>query len=349
MGEYKGSLAGALCALVFLCSGAGVVTAQTDFNSVFPQTTQYDPDPSGVYDVNPAQAPIIKPAANPETCQVLPHHVDYTVNRLANSVTIKAPFEHTVIHDVFHPELYACMLAHLPKAGANYGGTISKGLRNYFKVMDRAMGGYAVPKPFMRSQAKYLLPTFESFWRQFSGAFSGTEFRDKWLDLFKSTLSMRFPQLKKDTEANRFYYRMDMARDGLNYFINPHTDSVAKVVTILYYMPLDASHPELGTVAFRSNKGLKDDGRGMTWKPEMGNFKKYFTPVTQGAFVPNTVFAFAPCTSAWHGVYHVPTALQRDTLQGFISMDLTKKDKSKQNSLKVAQSKGIVKGRCTGG
>eukprot|EP00242_Pyramimonas_sp_CCMP2087_P012748 CAMPEP_0198199794 /NCGR_PEP_ID=MMETSP1445-20131203/2955_1 /TAXON_ID=36898 /ORGANISM="Pyramimonas sp., Strain CCMP2087" /LENGTH=314 /DNA_ID=CAMNT_0043869693 /DNA_START=334 /DNA_END=1278 /DNA_ORIENTATION=- len=298
--------------------------------------------------MDPSQAPTYTPAPDPGNCEVLPKHVDYTINRLANSHTIKAPYEHIVIHDVFHPELYACMLAHLPKPGANYGGTISKGLRNYFKVMDRAMGGYAVPKAFTRSQAKFLLPTFDTFWRQFSGAFSGTEFRNKWLDLFKSTLQIRFPQLQQDTHANRFYYRMDMARDGLNYFINPHTDSVAKVVTILYYMPTDLSHPELGTVAFRSKSGLKDDGRGMTFKPEMGDFKKFFTPVTQGAFVPNTVFAFAPCTSSWHGVYHVPKELQRDTLQGFITMDLSKSDKSKENSLKVAQEKGIAKSRCLG-
>jgi hypothetical protein len=182
--------------------------------------------------MDPSQAPTYTPAPNPENCEVLPKHVDYTINRLANSHTIKAPYEHIVIHDVFHPELYACMLAHLPKPGANYGGTISKGLRTYFKVMDRAMGGYAVPKAFTRSQAKFLLPTFDTFWRQFSGAFSGTEFRNKWLDLFKSTLQIRFPQLQQDTHANRFYYRMDMARDGLNYFINPHTDSVAKVIKL---------------------------------------------------------------------------------------------------------------------
>jgi hypothetical protein len=46
-------------------------------------------------------------------------------------------------------------------------------------------------------------------------------------------------------------------------------------------MPTDLSHPELGTVAFRSKSGLKDDGRGMTFKPEMGDFTKFFTPVTQ--------------------------------------------------------------------
>jgi len=59
-------------------------------------------------------------------------------------------------------------------------------------------------------------------------------------------------------------------------------------------------------VAFKSNTGLKDDGRGMTWRDEeRGDFRQAFEPIVKGQFVPNTVFAFAPCTAAWHGVYKV--------------------------------------------
>ena len=50
-------------------------------------------------------------------------------------------------------------------------------------------------------------------------------------------------------------------------------DGGRQVITILYYLPEDDAHPELGTVAFRSKRRKKDDGRGMTFTPEMGDFR----------------------------------------------------------------------------
>jgi hypothetical protein len=69
----------------------------------------------------------IAPATDLRRCEdLIPIHKAYTLRRLADSNTSFDPFEHITVHDIFHPEVYACMLAHLPKPGANYGGTISK-------------------------------------------------------------------------------------------------------------------------------------------------------------------------------------------------------------------------------
>eukprot|EP00238_Polyblepharides_amylifera_P015086 CAMPEP_0196583924 /NCGR_PEP_ID=MMETSP1081-20130531/45222_1 /TAXON_ID=36882 /ORGANISM="Pyramimonas amylifera, Strain CCMP720" /LENGTH=270 /DNA_ID=CAMNT_0041904963 /DNA_START=411 /DNA_END=1223 /DNA_ORIENTATION=+ len=265
--------------------------------------------------------------------------------KLNSSVTAKSPYEHIVIHDIFHPDLYTCMLAHLPAKGAHYGFTQSKGIRNYIRLSE-GNGKLAIPKQFLKSQVKFLPATFQPFWAQFAKLFTSDDIRNLWLSLFSSTLKLRFPDLNKQIKGNHFHYRMDMTRDGKDYFINPHTDSVAKVVTILYYLPVDSSHPELGTVAFKSKSGLKDDGRGMTYTNEMGDFKKEFDPIVQGAFIPNTVFAFAPCTSAWHGVMHVTEPLQRDTLQGFISVELSDAEKSKKVALSKSKIGGNAKGPC---
>lgn len=61
-----------------------------------------------------------------ECTHILPQHVEFTMHRLHSAVTSKNPYEHIVVHDIFHPHVYSCILAHLPKPGANYGGTLSK-------------------------------------------------------------------------------------------------------------------------------------------------------------------------------------------------------------------------------
>ena len=68
--------------------------------------------------------------------------------------------------------------------------------------------------------------------------------------------------------------------------------------------------------------------------------------MVQGKFIPNTVFAFAPCTSSWHGVYKVTKPLQRDTLQGFVTMPMTKEEKSKKFKMKNSKVGGKIKSPC---
>lgn len=81
----------------------------------------------------------------------------------------------------------------------------------------------------MDSQKAMLAPTFQTFWTEFTRHFAGIKIRDAWINLFRATLSKRFPNLKKSIVAEKFFYRLDMSRDGKNYFISPHTDAVAKV------------------------------------------------------------------------------------------------------------------------
>mmetsp|Transcript_12897 Transcript_12897/g.24538 ORF Transcript_12897/g.24538 Transcript_12897/m.24538 type:complete len:409 (-) Transcript_12897:226-1452(-) len=280
-----------------------------------------------------------------ECTHILPQHVEFTMHRLHSAVTSKNPYEHIVVHDIFHPHVYSCILAHLPKPGANYGGTLSKGLRNYFPLSE-GNGKLLIPKNFMDSQKAMLAPTFQTFWTEFTRHFAGIKIRDAWINLFRATLSKRFPNLKKSIVAEKFFYRLDMSRDGKNYFISPHTDAVAKVITILYYLPTNSEHPELGTIAYKSKHGVKDDGRGMTWKLEQGDPEDEFIPVVEGKFIPNTVFAFAPCKSSWHGVSLVTSDLQRDTPQGFVSMPMTKKEKSKKIDFSKSTVGSKIKSAC---
>ncbi|KAK3232664.1 hypothetical protein CYMTET_56993 [Cymbomonas tetramitiformis] len=276
-----------------------------------------------------------------------PAYVAHTKDRIEKALTNRVPYEHVAIFDIFHPEYYPCLLRHLPLMGANYGGTISKGLRHYVRLLDG--NGNAIDRGFARGQARHLpIPSsnFTKFWSDFARAFGSTEIRDAWLNLFNATMNNRFYGKKAGFRKSTFS-RLDLSRDGKNYEIKPHTDSVVKVVTMLYYLPTDASHTELGTVVFKSKNGEKDDGGGMTWKGN-GDYLNEFDIMRKGTFFPNTVFAFAPCTASWHGVPLVTEDLRRDTVQGFISLPEVKKGGKKGQKRRKQDQVSALKGQCIG-
>jgi hypothetical protein len=103
-----------------------------------------------------------------------------------------------------------------------------QGLRSYVHLSD-GNGKCILPSAFLKSQKKYLQPTFQAFWHAFSKHFAGIDMRDAWIAKFHATLGRRFPDVLKAVKDHKMYYRLDLSRDGINYFINPHTDSVAKV------------------------------------------------------------------------------------------------------------------------
>ena len=103
-----------------------------------------------------------------------------------------------------------------------------QGLRSYVHLSD-GNGKCILPTVFLKGQKKYLQPTFQAFWHAFSKHFAGIDMRDAWIAKFHATLGRRFPDVLKAVKDHNMYYRLDLSRDGINYFINPHTDSVAKV------------------------------------------------------------------------------------------------------------------------
>jgi hypothetical protein len=72
-----------------------------------------------------------------------------------------------------------------------------------------------------------------------------------------------------------------------------------------------------------ASKNKRDDGirypRGSTSTPSK-NFNNDFEEVESIPFVPNVVFAFAPCWSSWHGVENIGNG-ERDTIQGFVTIE----------------------------
>ena len=105
--------------------------------------------------------------------------------------------------------------------------------------------------------------------------------------------------MKLEISRGQFDHRLDLTRDGRDYGITPHTDSIEKALTILYYLPRDESTRGVGTSTFISRSGLDDEGFGMTWKN--WSIDEEFEEKNTAPFLPNAAFVFAPCRTSWQG------------------------------------------------
>ena len=109
-------------------------------------------------------------------------------------------------------------------------------------------------------------------------------------------------------------------------------------MTILYYLAKKdgKSKTSMGTRTYVSKKNESD-----AWKDGIAsaanNFKG-FTEVESAPFVPNVVFAFAPCWSSWHGVKSIGNS-ERDTIQGFITIEQLANKKELKEYLRTTRRK----------
>mgnify|MGYP003349174621 CR=1 FL=1 len=91
-----------------------------------------------------------------------------------------------------------------------------------------------------------------------------------------------------------------LVRDFTNYAIRPHTDSGRKLVSLLFYLPPDASTRHLGTsIYLPKDPGFVSDGSEHL-RPEG------FLHVARMDYVPNALFAFVRTDFSFHGVEPIP-------------------------------------------
>lgn len=98
-------------------------------------------------------------------------------------------------------------------------------------------------------------------------------------------------------------------RDTASYALGPHTDTVNKVATLLFYMPADDSLSHLGTSMYipTANPAFTCDG-GPHY-PFKG-----FKLVNTAPFKPNTMFGFVKTKNSFHGVENIKENIRRHLL-----------------------------------
>ena len=238
------------------------------------------------------------------------HEMKYTIEKIRSARIIKSPFPHVFIENIYAQRVYSCMLKSMPQEGSEGNGTslLQTQKKPRFAIKLRAGNDQIL----VSSRTKGL-PDWK-FWVSYTKILGGSQVAQAWVKIFYSTLKLRGIPL-----STKVGYSLDLNRDLAGYYIAPHTDSVNKLVTTLYYLPLDTNNSAVGTTMYKS----------LDTRPGASTTK--FKAMKQARFLPNSVLAFAPCKSSWHGVEErkIHQGIVRDTIQAFVRVSGGNRAKSR--------------------
>ena len=209
---------------------------------------------------------------------------EYTLYQVGNAPMREHPFPHFLVHDVFEPGLYRAILEHLlppelmrpikeeRKVGQNYPDE-----RFVFSLEDAPLA--ALPE------------RYRAFWGELAGWLRGMRFAETLFSRFSPYIARRF-----ENQQPTFYNEAMLVDDRTRYFLGPHSDTPAKVITLLFYLPADDSRPHLGTSIYVPRDPAMRCAGGPSYPYDL------FHRVMTMPYVPNTLFAFFKTDNSFHGV-----------------------------------------------
>lgn len=209
----------------------------------------------------------------------------HVCERIAATPVVDAPFPHQVVTDVFPPAYYRELLDTLP-SDATYRsigetGTLSRA--------DAYRDRYVCD---LVDLAVEEMDGERTFWRDMAGWMMHDRFRDFLVGCYSRQTTERIG------EGAAMHATIDarFVRDRTNFAIGPHTDSPRKLLSLLFYLPRDASQAHLGTSiyepldpAFRCSGGPHYPFEG-------------FRRAATAPYVPNALFVFFRTDRSFHGV-----------------------------------------------
>ncbi|MDY0870552.1 hypothetical protein [Dongia rigui] len=225
----------------------------------------------------------------------------HLIYQIANCQVRNFPFPHIYVKDVFPDGFYQELRRNLPP---NEG---------YIALVDtkRVGTGYSRARlalfPSDLDKA-HITPAQRDFWRNVFNTLGDGEFAACVFDRFRPWIEQRF----KTDGANRglkVWHETFLMRDLETYSLGPHTDAVAKLVSMLFYLPGDDSSSELGTALYlpKDRSFTSEGGPHLEFED--------FDHVMSVPYAPNVVASFPKTKACFHGVEPVKGPnKQRDIL-----------------------------------
>ena len=207
------------------------------------------------------------------------------IYKVANAPIRMYPYPHILVHDVFPADFYRTLREHLPPPNA-YKTLTSLG---------RVSGNYPdtrVVLPLTKPAVADLAEPYRGFWDDTSRWLLGGFFGQSVLQKFGPLFGARFA----NPATVQFQQESLVIQDRTNYSLGPHTDAPRKVVSLLFYLPADASMPHLGTSMYLPRNPSFTCPGGPHY-PGTG-FQRLLTM----PYVPNTLFGFLKTPNSFHGV-----------------------------------------------
>ena len=208
----------------------------------------------------------------------------FTLYQIANAPLRLHPFPHILVSEVFEPAYYRRLLEHLLPA---------ERMRPINQV--RSFGGKYSDERFVFSltpdETGKLPPPYGAFWEELAGWLLAMPFAEALFAKFAPFMEQRFA----GRDAGLYNEAM-LVDDRTRYSLGPHSDAPMKVITLLFYLPADASRPHLGTSIY-APRDPNFRCRGGPHYP----FERFERVVTM-PYLPNTLFAFFKTDNSFHGV-----------------------------------------------
>lgn len=198
--------------------------------------------------------------------------LEHVIYKIRNATVLNYPYPHFYIGNVFPEDFYYRMLTKLPTDET-------------YKAENYANRRFASPED-------------EEF-----APFHQKMFTQNVVYTFRDAFMQRFP----DGQAN-LSSEWRLVRDQQGYKIGPHTDAPWKVISLLFYLPLDHSDMEAGTSIFVPEDHVQSCPGGPHYAFE--GFKKVWT----APFLPNSCLGFWKNDISWHGVEPISRKIRRDVL-----------------------------------
>jgi hypothetical protein len=222
---------------------------------------------------------------------------------IANAPLRSFPFPHIFVEPVFPSDFYAGLQQHLPASDC------------FTRLVD--IGGvsttYNPQRLVLPPAPQYLSKVREpgrAFWQSTFETVSDAEFRAAVINKFLPTIRARFSREGDPSPSMRTFSEVCLTRDFASFDLGPHTDSPAKLVSLIVYLPADDSRQDLGTSLYvpKDRKFVCDGGPHHPFP--------LFDRVATMPYRPNALFAFPKTVSSFHGVEPVePGSGPRDLLQ----------------------------------
>lgn len=257
-------------------------------------------------------------AVNQALCQQAELNVVY---EFGNAPLRTFPYAHVYIENIFPASFYAALQQHLPQ-GEQWAPIEEKrpvrGYRERYVCCfdDASLGALDAARA--------------DFWRQLRDVFLRGGLKSFLLDKFRPQIERRF-QGRMPAE---FYDELLLVQDTMDYALGPHTDSPRKVVTVLFYLPPDASQSHLGTSIYLPRDPAFTCNGGPHYPGE------HFLRLKTMPFLPNSMFCFVKTNSSFHGVEKIH---DQDTRRWLLLYDIYVKETA------VAPAAGLPGLRLPGG
>ena len=185
----------------------------------------------------------------------------HLVKAFANARLDRDPFSHVYVESAFPPDLYAVILDALPDTRSTRPTTLAS-MRRRLRPARPSRASSLVEGLLHVSSSRYTLPLSEgglarlpdsirAVWTGVAAALRSPDVKAQIFERFADDCPAVFAPIAPASERIEAHPRPTLIRDFSGYWIAPHPDTRAKIVTVQFYLARDQSQHDLGTALYR--------------------------------------------------------------------------------------------------